>query len=133
MTGAPLPGLLMAALVLQPANPQPVSAAESLHVVATGTGPAVLCLPGLFGSAYEFRRVTPLFTGAGYRVIIVEPLGIGYSARPPRADYALTAQADRIAAVLDTLKVGPVLVVAHSLGGAMAFRLAVRRMGHDQH
>jgi pimeloyl-ACP methyl ester carboxylesterase len=127
MTGAPLPGLLMAALVLQHANPQPISAAESLHVVATGAGPAVLCLPGLFGSAYEFRRVTPLFTGAGYRVIIVEPLGIGYSARPAAADYSLTAQADRIAAVLDTLKVGPVLVVAHSLGGAMAFRLAVRR------
>jgi pimeloyl-ACP methyl ester carboxylesterase len=96
-------------------------------VIATGTGPAVLFLPGLFGSAYEFRRVTPLFTSAGYRVIIVEPLGIGYSGRPPAADYSLTAQADRIAAVLDTFRVAPLLVVAHSLGGAMAFRLAVRR------
>jgi pimeloyl-ACP methyl ester carboxylesterase len=60
-------------------------------------------------------------------VIVVEPLGIGTSARPERADYSLTAQADRIAAALDTLQVRDAILVAHSLGASMAFRVAYRR------
>ncbi|HLB82344.1 MAG TPA: alpha/beta hydrolase, partial [Gemmatimonadales bacterium] len=42
-------------------------------------------------------------------------------------DYSLTAQADRIAAALDRLSVRHAIVVAHSLGASMAFRLAYRR------
>jgi pimeloyl-ACP methyl ester carboxylesterase len=93
----------------------------------TGRGHPVVLIPGLFGSAFGFRRVVPLLAGAGYRVIVVEPLGIGSSARPGAGDYSLTAQADRIAAVLDTLAVRGVIVVAHSLGASMAYRLAYRR------
>jgi len=60
-------------------------------------------------------------------VIVIEPLGIGSSARPEDSDYSLTAQADRIAAVLDTLGVRAAVLVAHSLGASMAYRLAYRR------
>jgi len=102
-----------------------VPAPDSLHVIAEGSGPTVAFLPGLFGSAYEFRRVAPLFTAAGYRVVIIEPLGVGSSGRPADADYSLAAQSERIAAVLDTLGGGPAILVAHSLGGAMAFRIAL--------
>ena len=105
-------------------GPKPVP--DSLHVEVSGTGPTVVFLPGLFGAAYGFRRVTPLVRAAGYRVVIIEPLGVGSSSRPPNADYSLAAQADRIAAVIDTLGGSPVILVAHSLGGAMAFRIAVR-------
>ena len=44
-----------------------------------------------------------------------------------RADYSLTAQADRIAGVLDSLGIRQAFVIAHSLGGAEGFRLAYRR------
>ncbi len=111
----------------------PVAPAESLHVRVTGLGgggrggsPVVL-IPGLFGSSFGFRNVIPGLTAAGYRVIVVEPLGIGSSARPEHGDYTLMAQADRIAAVLDTLGVHDAVVVAHSLGAAMAYRVAYRR------
>ena len=59
-----------------------------------------MLIPGLFGSTFGFRNVIPGLEQAGYEVIVVEPLGIGTSARPERADYSLTAQAGRIAAVL---------------------------------
>jgi len=108
-------------------RPIAVAPAETLQVTIAGDGPPVVLVPGLFGSAFGFRRVTAPLSERGYRVIVVEPLGVGASARPPRADYSLIAQADRIAAVLDTLGVRQALVVAHSLGAGMALRLAWRR------
>jgi pimeloyl-ACP methyl ester carboxylesterase len=105
----------------------PLSATESLSVETAGRGEPLVLIPGLFGSAFGFRTVVPLLNAAGYRTIVVEPLGIGASARPEKATYSLTAQADRIAAVLDTLHVRAALVLGHSLGGAEALRLAYRR------
>jgi pimeloyl-ACP methyl ester carboxylesterase len=105
----------------------PLAPAESLHVEISGAGEPVVLIPGLFGSAFGFRTLVPLLTERGYRTIVIEPLGIGGSARPPRADYSLTAQADRLAAVLDTLRVQQALIVGHSVGGSEALRLAYRR------
>jgi pimeloyl-ACP methyl ester carboxylesterase len=105
----------------------PLPRAESLSVETAGRGEPVVLIPGLFGSAYGFRTLVPLLTAAGYRTIVIEPLGIGSSARPEKANYSLTAQTDRIAAVLDSLHVRDALLIAHSIGGSEAFRLAYRR------
>lgn len=107
--------------------PVTLSGPESLTVTVSGTGDPVVLVPGLFGSAFGYRKLIPLLTDAGYRAIVVEPLAIGTSARPEHADYSLTAQADRIAATLDQLGVRHAIVIAHSLGGSMAYRMAYRR------
>lgn len=99
---------------------------ESLRVVDAGAGPPVVLVPGLLGSAFGFRHVVPELAAAGYRAIVIEPLGVGASSKPARGDYSLTAQADRIAGVLEVLDVEPAVLVAHSLGASMAFRLACR-------
>lgn len=104
----------------------PLAPAESLQVTVAGSGEPVVLVPGLFGSAFGFRNLIPQLTAAGYRVVVIEPLGIGSSARPERADYSLTAQADRIGAVLDTLRLSGVVVIAHSVGASIALRLAYR-------
>jgi pimeloyl-ACP methyl ester carboxylesterase len=104
-----------------------LSRSESLAVQTAGAGEPVVLIPGLFGSAFGFRTVVPLLTAQGYRAIVVEPLGIGLSARPEKANYSLAAQADRIAAVLDTLHVRDALLVGHSIGGSEALRIAYRR------
>ncbi len=104
-----------------------VAPGEDLEVTVTGAGTPVVLVPGLFGAAFGFRKLTPLLVAQGHRVVVVEPLGVGTSARPERADYSLDAQASRIAAVLDTLGLRQVVLVAHSLGAGMAFRLAYRR------
>jgi pimeloyl-ACP methyl ester carboxylesterase len=102
----------------------PVAPADSLRV--TSAGPVVVLVPGLFGSAFGYRHLLKLLPAAGLRVIVVEPLGIGRSPRPRRADYSLTAQADRLAATLVRLNERPAVIVAHSLGASMALRLAYR-------
>lgn len=104
----------------------PVSRGELLRVSVTGTGSAVVLIPGLFGSAFGFRKLVQPLNDAGYRVIVVEPLGIGGSGRPEGADYSLTAQADRVGAVLEALDTDRAVVVAHSVGASIAFRLAYR-------
>ena len=104
-----------------------VAPAETLAVSVAGRGDPVVLLPGVFGSAYGFRLVGQLITADGFQVIVIEPLGIGGSARPRHADYSLTSQAARVAAVLDTLDVEHAIVIAHYLGAAMAYRLAVQR------
>ena len=114
-------GLLLALVSVGPAP------ADTLHVVSVGSGPTVVLIPGLFGSAYSFRQVIPLLTATGYRAVVIEPLGVGRSSKPPHADYSLTAQGNLLAHVIDTLGAGPVTVVAHSLGAAIAFRAALAR------
>ena len=105
-----------------------VAPAETVHVEAwPGTGKPVAVIPGLFGASFTFRKVVPLLAAQGFRPIVIEPLGTGFSSRPLKADYSLSAQSHRIAAVLDSLGSGPVLVLAHSLGAAIAFRLAIER------
>ena len=125
--------ILMAALLgplLAPAPAAtglvPIRADELLRVEVAGRGPTLVLIPGLMGSAYGFRKVVGPLRDAGYRVAVIEPLGIGGSSRPKDADYSLTAQADRVAAVLQTLDAGPAVVVAHSVGASIAMRLAYR-------
>jgi pimeloyl-ACP methyl ester carboxylesterase len=103
-----------------------LEAAESLQVTTAGEGEPVVLIPGLFGSAYAFRHLLERLPAAGYQAIVVEPLGIGTSARPEQADYSLTRQADRVAAVMQELLAGPATVVAHSTGASVALRLAYR-------
>ena len=108
----------------------PTAPGECLQVNTSGKGRDVVLIPGLFGSAFGFRKVVPLFTAAGYRTIVIEPLGVGSSARPPQADYSLTAQADRIQKALDALDVKDAILVSHSIGTSMALRLAYRHPDH---
>ncbi len=104
-----------------------VAPGEALHVESTGTGEPVVILPGLFGSAFGFRKVVAPIAAAGHRVIVVEPLGVGGSARPRGADYSLEAQARRVGQVLDSLHVSGATFVSHSVGTSVALRLALAR------
>ncbi len=107
-----------------------VAPGERLHVEVTGAGTPVVLVPGLLGSAFGFRKLVDPLVASGHRVVLLEPLGIGASAKPEAADYSLTAQADRIAAVLVALDLDPAIVVAHSVSASMALRLAARHPRH---
>jgi pimeloyl-ACP methyl ester carboxylesterase len=92
-----------------------------------GRTPRIVILPGTVGSAFSMRHVTAVLAARGQPVIIVDPLGMGRSAHPARADYSLTAQARRISAVLESLGVGRALLVAQGTSATLALRLAADR------
>lgn len=105
----------------------PVAAGEILRTTSVGSGRPVVLIPGLIGSAFGYRKVVAPLAELGYRVIVIEPLGFGWSSHPRRANYALSAQTTRIAAVLDSLGIDQALIVAHSTGASIALRLAYQR------
>jgi pimeloyl-ACP methyl ester carboxylesterase len=103
-----------------------VAEAESLQVTIAGEGEPVVLIPGLFGSAFAFRHLLDRLPAAGYQAVVVEPLGIGTSARPEDGDYSLSRQSERIATVMGELLDRPAVLVAHSTGASMALRVAYR-------
>lgn len=106
-----------------------VAPAESLQVTAVGPagGPAVVIIPGLVSPAYAFRKVLPPLAESGVRAVVVEPLGVGASGRPGEADYSHTAQARRVAAIMDSLGIRHAVVMGHAVGTSVALRLALAR------
>jgi len=131
-----LTALLAAVVLAAPKSPDDsiarriaVAPAESIQVTVVGPagGPAVVIVPGLVSPAFAFRKVLPPLAAAGVRAVVVEPLGVGRSSRPGDADYSHTAQARRVAAVMDSLGLSHAVVMAHATGTAVALRLALAR------
>lgn len=124
--------LLALALLTAPADSAvvrdvEVARGEILRTTSIGSGQPIILLPGIFGGAYGYRKITGPLVAKGYRTIVIEPLGYGWSSNPKNADYSFTAQTGRVAEVLDSLGVSRALVVAQSSGAAIAFRLAIQR------
>lgn len=106
-----------------------VSPSESLQVTIEGDGAPVVLIPGLVGSAFGYRRLRADLVEAGFKAIVIAPLGMGDSPRPERANYSLTSQADRVGAALRRLDLANVIVVAHGVGASIALRLTYRFPG----
>ncbi len=107
------------------------SLAVAVHRPANGTGSrlatsglTVVLLPGPIGSSFSMRRITSALAERGIASVVIDPLGMGTSSRPPDADYALSRQALRIGAVLDTLGLSRVLLVAQGTSATIALHLA---------
>jgi pimeloyl-ACP methyl ester carboxylesterase len=100
---------------------------ERLGLEDHGAGEPVLVLPSITAPAYGFRHVIQGLVESGRRVLVIDPLGLGRSTQPERADYSAGAQAGRVARILDAQVGRPVLVLAASGGSATALRLASAR------
>ncbi|MGZ5202080.1 MAG: alpha/beta fold hydrolase [Telluria sp.] len=93
-----------------------------LHVREAGSGPAILLVHGLAGQLAHYNYGVLDRLARDYRVIAVDRPGSGYSTRNAPAD--LGTQAAALSALIGTLGLERPLVVGHSLGGALALKLA---------
>ncbi len=126
--------LLLALFQLATASHPPVirdvslGSGETIRTTTIGDGAQpVVFIAAIFGGAFGYRHLTGPLSELGFRCIVVEPLGFGFSSHPNKADYSFTAQTDRIGQVLDTLGVTHAILVAQSTAGSIALRLAYRR------
>jgi pimeloyl-ACP methyl ester carboxylesterase len=99
--------------------------ATRLRYLAAGEGDPLLLVHGLGGAAANWLALAPLLL-PGRRLLVPELPGHGGSERLAAAP-SLRVYADRLAGVLEHEGIGPAAVVGHSLGGAIALRLAIRR------
>lgn len=95
-----------------------------VHFVDQGEGAPIVLLHGFAGSSFSWRHVIPLLA-ANHRVIAVDFPGFGFSDRSTSIVLSHQRQAERVAALLDYLGVAQAVVVGHSMGGAIAQRLAI--------
>jgi pimeloyl-ACP methyl ester carboxylesterase len=91
-----------------------------------GDGPAILLIHGATSNARDMVVAIGNELARRHRVIAVDRPGHGWSDRPDgRADASPARQADLIGEALATLGVDKVVVVGHSLAGAVATNLAL--------
>ncbi|HEX5995741.1 MAG TPA: alpha/beta fold hydrolase, partial [Jiangellales bacterium] len=84
---------------------------------------ALVLIHGLGGSTRWWDRVVPMLA-TSHRVIRIDLLGHGQSAKPAGGDYAIPQQGHRVGQALDQLGVKHAIVVGHSTGGYVATALA---------
>ena len=96
-----------------------------VHYVEAGQGEAVVLVHGWNGSTFGFRHIIPELA-QHFRVVAPDLKGFGYSARPARSDYSLSAQADLVRAFMRRLGIERAALVGHSMGGGVAMTLALR-------
>ncbi len=99
--------------------------ALSLYFEESCEGTPVLLLHGLGSTGRDWESVAPRLA-ARYRVIVPDARGHGRSGKPPGA-YGVPLFARDIAGLCDGLGLTGVHVVGLSMGGMMAFQLAVER------
>ena len=107
---------------------RPASARRGLPVVQedVGTGPPLILLHGLAGSARWWSRNIPR-SRSSHRVIAIDLPGFGASPRGHRLD--LEEVIDQLAGTMDELGIERASLIGHSMGGLIAGGLAADRPG----
>lgn len=95
----------------------------AVHHLDEGQGPVVILIHGFGGHTFSFRKNIPALA-EHFRVIAVDLMGFGYTERPRKSDYSLTAQARMVVGLMDALGIESAAIVAHSMGGEVAMRIA---------
>lgn len=85
-------------------------------------GPTVLCLHGRYGRAETWYDFINRY-GKQYRIIAPDQRGHGLSSKPI-TEYTTEELAEDIIELLNLLKINSVILVGHSMGGAVAGYLA---------
>ncbi|HEY1741256.1 MAG TPA: alpha/beta hydrolase [Acidimicrobiia bacterium] len=106
------------------------TAAGDISCLDVGDGPPTLLVHGIGTNAYLWRNVIPALA-PGRRCIALDLPLHGHSPADPERDLSLRGLADALVAFVDVFvddfRTGPLDVVGHDTGGALAQMLATRR------
>ena len=104
-------------------------AGARLNVVDLGpqeaNGPPIVLIHGASSNLEAMRRPLGDLLARKHRVILIDRPGHGWSTRERVSDSTPDVQAQMIAEALEKLQLGPVILVVHSLAGALGARMAL--------
>ena len=89
------------------------------------SAPAMVLIHGFASSTLVWSKVFLALANCGYRVIALDMLGYGYSAKPRNGEYTIDGQAKLLMRLLDALGIPRAIVVGSSYGGAVAATCAL--------
>lgn len=89
--------------------------------------PTVLLIHGFPTASWDWQAIWPALS-ARYRLVCLDMLGFGYSAKPDRRDYSIHGQADIVEALVGALKLERFHVLAHDYGDTVAQELLARQI-----
>lgn len=114
--------------LLPEGNYAPCANGYKIHYLDEGSGDVVVFLhgsgPGASGYS-NFKANYPFLVEAGYRCIIPDHIGYGFSDKPDDVDHPLSFFVECIKQTLDCAGVSRCTLVGNSLGGAVALGLAL--------
>ncbi len=84
-----------------------------------GPKQTVFLLHGFASSTYTWREIAPRLNRAGFRVVALDMKGFGWSDKPLDAKYDPATLAAEVAEFIRVKKLGRVVFVGNSLGGAI--------------
>jgi haloalkane dehalogenase len=106
-----------------------------LRVHCLDEGPAdarrvFLCLHGQPAWSYLYRRMIPVFTAAGHRVVAPDLLGFGKSDKPADdAVYTYTFHREMLLALVERLDLRGIVLVVQDWGGLLGLTLPMHAPG----
>ncbi len=102
---------------------------HQIHYLDQGAGEVIVFLhgsgPGASGYS-NFKGNFPAFVEAGYRCLVLDLIGYGFSDKPVDCDYTLDFFVDCVIQTLDVIGVDKFSLVGNSLGGAISLGLTLR-------
>jgi len=101
-----------------------------IHYVDEGpaASPPVLCMHGEPSWSYLYRRMIPIFTGAGLRAVAPDLVGFGKSDKPTElSDYTCKRHVDWMHAFLNDLDLKNITLVCQDWGGVIGLRLVAEQ------
>ena len=101
---------------------------QRLHYLDNGSGPVVVFLHGSGSGASghsNFKYNYPYLVEQGYRVIVPDLIGYGYSDKPDDVQYHLDFFVECIKQLLDHIGVSSCALIGNSLGGAIAIKFTL--------
>ena len=99
---------------------------ERIFFRAEGTGEPVLLVHGFPTASWDWSPIWPRLVER-YRVLTLDMIGFGFSAKPRRFPYSIFAQADLFGALLARERVTAYRMVAHDYGDTVAQELLARQ------
>ncbi|MFK7922390.1 MAG: alpha/beta fold hydrolase [Bacteroidia bacterium] len=96
-----------------------------IHYLDQGQGTPIVLVHGTPTWSYMFRHlIAPL--SENHRVLAIDHLGFGLSAKPKTADYSVQAQAQRFSDWIASLNLTAFHLVVHDFGGPIALNYALQ-------